>query len=43
MAANNIDHTDNMMLVEDGDIDANDGEDMILEDNCDDSSPWPQS
>ena len=39
MAANN---TDNMMLVEDGEVDVNDGEDMILEDNCNESSPWPQ-
>ena len=42
MAANNTDPTDNMMLVEDGEIDINDGEDMIPEDNCDDSNQWPQ-
>ena len=42
MAANNTDPTDNMMLVEDHEIDVNDGEDMIPEVNCDDSNQWRQ-
>ena len=36
--APNTDPTENMMLVEDGEIDVNDGENMIIEDNCDDSN-----